>query len=408
MLFKNGKLNPGYLKLDLYCRGIKIDSSCKLVKDARTVLRTRAGLGSGLEAVLPGELYTNIPLEEHFVPNTPYLLKKEQGSYAIYRDRKFVCNIRLPKRPKFYDQKTSSGKLMSSIGVMQGTYLGIYPTGACGYWQNESNCKFCSVGLNLGDKDAKEKSVQDVLETVIAAQEEEKITFVHFNTGTYQVGECPKVELDELEPYLTPVKKETGLLVGVQTPPAPDLKRYNKLRDMGVDHVSFCFELWNDKILHELCPGKATIIGKKRYLDAIEYCAKVFKPGAVSGEIIAGLEPVEDTLAAIEWITDHGAFPTICIFRPCVGTKLQEWNSPDTDEMVPIFRRMYTACIEKNVPIGIAPNANVSLVLLPREGRYFVEQRTIGFRAKEAINNTLKYLFRGYFHTRLWLHQFTK
>ncbi|MCX7919070.1 MAG: radical SAM protein [bacterium] len=407
MLFENGKLNPGYLKLDLYCRGIKIDASCELEKDARTVLRTRAGLGSGLEAILPDNLYTNIPLEEHFVAHTPYVLKKENGQYAIYRDGQFVCQIRLPKRPKFYDMKTSSGKIMSSIGVMQGTYLGIYPTETCGYWKEDINCKFCSVGLNLGVQDSAEKSVQDVLETVLAAHEEEKITFVHFNTGTYQVGLCPKIELDELEPYITPVKKKTGLLVGVQTPPAPDLTRYNKLRDMGVDHVSFCFELWNDTILNELCPGKATVIGKKRYLDAIEYCAKIFKPGAVSGEIIAGLEPVEDTLAAIEWITDHGAFPTICIFRPCVGTKLQDWNPPDTDAMVPVFRRMYEACIEKNVPIGIAPNVHVSLVLLPVEGRYFVTQKTFSFRTKEMMMNSLKYLFRGYFYTRLWLHKVT-
>ncbi|MBM4048883.1 MAG: hypothetical protein FJ279_27595, partial [Planctomycetes bacterium] len=66
--------NPALLKLDLYCRGIQIDASCTLAADGRPMLRTRAGLGSGLEVVLPGGLYTNIPVEEKFVPATPYRL----------------------------------------------------------------------------------------------------------------------------------------------------------------------------------------------------------------------------------------------------------------------------------------------------------------------------------------------
>jgi hypothetical protein len=51
-----------------------------------------------------------------------------------------------------------------------------------------------------------EKNVEEVSETVAAARREERITFVHFNTG-YLNGE----ELDLLEPYIKRVKKETGL-----------------------------------------------------------------------------------------------------------------------------------------------------------------------------------------------------
>ena len=61
------KVNPGLLKLDLFCKGIKIDSSCDLYNDSRPILRTRGGLGSGLELILPKGLYINVPVEEHFV-----------------------------------------------------------------------------------------------------------------------------------------------------------------------------------------------------------------------------------------------------------------------------------------------------------------------------------------------------
>jgi len=56
-------------------------------------------------------------------------------------------------------------------------------------------------------------------------------------------------------------------------------------------------------------------------------------PGAVSGEIIAGLEPIDRTLDAIDRITSLGAFPTVCIFRPTIGSELEGWPPPSFAEI---------------------------------------------------------------------------
>ena len=65
-----------------------------------------------------------------------------------------------------------------------------------------------------------------------------------------------------------------------------------------------------------------------------------------NGEIIAGLEPPESSIAAIDWITSVGAIPTVCVFRPLIGTDLEDAEPPKTEEMVPVFRRLYEACME--------------------------------------------------------------
>ena len=78
------------------------------------------------------------------------------------------------------------------------------------------NCKFCSVGLNLGVDDADEKSVSEVMETVREAVRESKITYVDFNTGHYPGETYPG---RSPEPYITAIKKEFGLLIGIQAPP---------------------------------------------------------------------------------------------------------------------------------------------------------------------------------------------
>lgn len=408
--------NPALLKLDLYCRGLRLDESCFVEGDGgRQILRTRAGLGSGLELILPGGLWTNAPVTEKFALSSPYVLHREKGEYRIrrYGDRtgnagnstqvltrhwEDIARVALAPRPSWYEKRTRTGKAMSRIGTLQGTYLGVYPAKVCEYWveKPKENCKFCSVGLNLGVDDADEKSVSEVLEVVRAAHLESGITYVDFNTGHYE-GDT---YLDILEPYIRRVKEETGLLIGVQTPPHHDLRRYNALKSMGVNRVSFCFEIFDPEVFRRVCPGKDREYGLDRYLRAVEYCAGItrerrigFQPWVSNGEIIAGLEPPGSTLAAIEWITSVGAIPTVCVFRPLVGTDMEDEPPPRMEDLVLVFRRLYESCMERNLPIGVAPNIHVSLVLLPEECRWLSDKRG-KYRWKELRLKAMARAFR--------------
>ncbi|HSB60863.1 MAG TPA: radical SAM protein [Vicinamibacteria bacterium] len=375
--------NPALLKLDLYCRGMRVDDSCLVEEDGgRKILRTRAGLGSGLELLLPGGLWTNVPVTESFARRSPYVLHRDGGRYWVRRDgeAEAVARVELSPRPSWYDAKTSSGKSMTRVGTLQGTYLGVYPAKVCEYWTEKpqrSNCKFCSVGLNLGVDDADEKSVAEVMEVVEAARAESGITYVDFNTGHY----AGDTYLDILGPYIRRIKERAGLLVGVQTPPHHDLSRYDALREMGVNRVSFCFEIFDPCLFKEVCPGKDREYGLERYLEAVRYCASLgrkgprHEPWVANGEIIAGLEPPASSIRAIDWITSVGAIPTVCVFRPLAGTDYADVPPPETEALVPVFRRLYEACMERGLPIGCAPNIHVSLVLLPDEARWLSDRR---------------------------------
>lgn len=372
-LIENGKVNPGVLKLELLCRGILIDPSCHVEKDARKISRLRAGLGSGLEVCLDDNIHVNVPVTEGFAASSPFTIKRhDDATYHVYKDDQHITKVELPPAPAFYEKKTSSGKLMSRVAQMQGTYLGIYATDVCSFWTTYkgNNCKFCSTGLNLGPLEEEEKKVSDVIETVIAAREEEKITFVHFNAGYFDSDGAEK-----LMPYAKAVLEETGLLVGIQATPAKDFKLYDEMKAMGVNHLSFCYEFHSPEAFAEVCPGKEKYITQQRYFDAIKYTADLFGKGFVSGEIIAGIEPLEWTHRAIDWITDQGAFPTICVFRPIPGTEYGDKPSPEPEPLKAIFQHMYEACMEHGIPVGLAPNLKISIVIQPDEGRYFLENR---------------------------------
>jgi hypothetical protein len=396
--------NPALLKLDLYSRGIRIDASClDPATDGRGLLRTRAGLGSGLELILPGGLWTNVPVTEAFAGRSPYLLRRRGDAHWIERSGDSVAPVRLSPRPGWYDATTKSGKPATRIGTLQGTYLGIYQARVCDYWTEKTrvNCKFCSVGLNLGvGDDADEKSIDEVMEVVWAARRESGITYVDFNTGHLE-GET---YLDVLEPYIRRIKRETGLLVGVQTPPHHDLRRYDGLRAMGVNRVSFCFEIFDQAIFEDVCPGKHRQYGLPRYLEAIRYCAQLGargprdEPWVTNGEMIAGLEPPASTIAAIDWLASVGAIPTVCVFRPLLGTDYAHLPPPETEALVPVFARLYEACMERGLPIGCAPDVHVSLVLLPEEARPLSRRR---FPVRELRRRALAAVAGRYLTARM-------
>ena len=100
--------NPALLKLDLYCKGMRIDDSCFIEEDGgRKVLRTRAGLGSGLELILPGGLWTNVPVTEPFAQQLSLRPPpRRAASYLLRHDGDDVARGRSCRRgPTWYDAR---------------------------------------------------------------------------------------------------------------------------------------------------------------------------------------------------------------------------------------------------------------------------------------------------------------
>jgi hypothetical protein len=397
-------LNACELEIDLFCRGLQVPSDVPL-DGARGISRTRAGLGSGLEIVIPTrswikrEIWMNAPVVEAFARRSPYVLEWNMDAGHVVLDTRSGTRypVRLPSEPAWYHRLTSRDVPMSRVGVLQGTYLGIYVNPVCAFWNYDPplNCRFCTTGANVGCSDSATKSVDDVVETCHAAREESGVTFVHFNGG-FQGSRG----LSAAEPYVRAVKASVGMLVGVQLTPEKDFGAYDRLIDLGVDHFSFCVELHDPAWFARICPGKARMLGQSLFLDAMDYCASKLPRGAVSGEIIAGIEPIENTLAAIDRIASVGAFPTVCVFRPTVGSDMADWPPPDYEDMRRVLLAVYDACRRHRVPIGLAPNIEVSLVVNPDDAAMLATPG-VGVIAYEIWRRALRLAARPVFGRRL-------
>jgi hypothetical protein len=397
-------LNACELEIDLLCRGLRVPDDVPL-DGARGISRTRAGLGSGLELVIPGgswlkdRVWVNVPVEEAFAKQSPYVLERAAGDgYRVHDERGGVrYPVEIPPEPAWYSRATTRGIPMNRIGVLQGTYLGIYINMVCTFWNyNPSlNCRFCTTGNNVGEHEVVDKAVEDVVEVARAAKEESGVTFVHLNAGFQGTR-----GVEFAEPYIAALKEQVGVLVGAQLAPQKDFSHYDRLMALGVDHISFCLEFMNPEWFARICPGKEHVLGQQIFFDSIEYCARRMPKGAVSGEIIAGVEPLEATLRGIDWIADHGAFPTVCIFRPTIGADMEQWPSPAYADMRTVMARVYEACRRNWIPIGAAPNIEVSIVVNPDDAA-LLAPRTAGFYLFEAYRRTLRALGRPVFARRM-------
>jgi hypothetical protein len=286
--------------------------------------------------------------------------------------------VEIPEEPAWYSRRTAAGVEMSRIGVLQGNYLGIYVSNACLYWASEPSeaCKFCTTGRNLGVSELPRKRVEDVVEVAVAAREESGAIFTHLNTG-YHFEDVDRLEpihgLKQCEPYVRALRRQVGGFLGVQAMPVPRrmFHEYDALIEAGADHFSFCYEFEDPEVFARLCPGKARTHGQSGFFEAMEYASKKLGTGKVSGEIIAGLEPLAATKRGIDRIVAAGAFPTVCIFRPTAESALEDAPPPNPEEMKEVFAHVWEACRRARLPVGVLP-IEVSLVVQPEEARDLV------------------------------------
>src|SRR5688572_7596571 len=108
---------PVELEIELFCRGMRLDESCTTGEAGRRITRTRAGLGSGLEVVIPARpknIWMNVPVVEKFARHSVFVLHHANGGYRVVDTRNGgEYPIEIPAEPAWYSRMTSSDVPMS-------------------------------------------------------------------------------------------------------------------------------------------------------------------------------------------------------------------------------------------------------------------------------------------------------
>jgi biotin synthase-like enzyme len=212
-------------------------------------------------------------------------------------------------------------------------------------------CKYCSIGRNY-QADAVKKKSYHLVEAIQAAVADpiRPAKHVLLGGGTPagdDMGARLASELCRLIKSNFP-----GLSVYVMIAAPLEDGYIDELYDAGVDELGINLEFWSERAWHEFIPGKERRIGRKRYLEAIEYSAEVFGPVRARSIVIAGLEPAVETLAAVDFLSSVNVMPIISPFRPLQGTQLERRRGFEPIQYEELFLAASEIVSCRRLPLG--------------------------------------------------------
>ena len=340
-----------YLKLSLMSNGIRLDPDLAKAGLPRYVHK-RASLSEGrcFELTRGGRNYSiNLAVYEGFAKESPYYYDHDRK--VILKDGAPVVDARLVLDPWWYNEKLPDGTPYSSMVQLHGTnVLATALTGICRFKLDEEGCRFCAL---TPDPNERTKSFLNIAAVIKALEEKgERYNELNINAGTVYGEDCGAEMYEEA---ILEVRKVSNIALYAQLCPPEDFSYIKRLKDAGLNTISFNIEIFDPKIRSEICPGKAKI-PVQRYLDALGYAASIFGKNQVSSWLIAGLEPKESLMAGARAVAQAGAIPFITVFRPLMGSELQDRKPPDADWLMEVFDGLRDILIE----YGLDPSKSAS------------------------------------------------
>lgn len=328
------------LKARIFCEGLRIPEDLwQELTDENHYRHKRAGLSQGRFFRLFDGLATtsvNAPVLEPFVRRSRLSLAKEDGRYRIHDgDRLLATCVPFPW-PRWYGQSTSDGTPMSRVVSAHcdtSLYTAIYQ-GGCDYWYKDQMCAFCAMKI---DQKSQWRRIEPIIEVVKAALAENPAAEISFGGGTRKTPDKGAKHKSEA---IAALRRECDIPVCVEMAPPDTDDWLDRLHDSGCSSILLNIELWDPEVRRRVMPGKAEIT-RERFLAALAHAAKVFGPNQASSQMIIGLEPLENTLAAIRAVIDAGAIPLPVVFRPLPGTALEDHPTPPVEDVIRVFQETY-------------------------------------------------------------------
>ena len=70
---------------------------------------------------------------------------------------------------------------------------------------------------------------------------------------------------------------------------------------------------------------------------------------------------------------------------------MEKFPSPEYEDMVRVFRKVYECCMKNGIPIGLAPNIEVSLVVQPTDAEFLLPDniQKLLYKTKISMMKTL-------------------
>lgn len=313
------------LKIELMTHGLTIgDVARQELQGAGQRPLTLADYAStsGVSMCLEEEIWVNAPIIDfnpNFVTQPAGELVWESGRFHLKTGDIEVAAAPVPV-PDYHDKTNAWGEKYTSYAITHTDRVRISPVQGCAI-----TCQFCDLPYEFRYAT---KRIEGLIDSVERAVSDPLIKAQHVLIS----GGTPRPEdyLYENEVYERTCQQFPGLDVDVMMAPMPGLLDPARLKTFGVHSLSINLELFGEERARKVMSGKARL-SRQTMFAFIERAVRIFGPGRVRSLLMLGLEPLEDTLQAVQWLAERGCDPVLSPFRPDPSTPLRAFPPPDTD-----------------------------------------------------------------------------
>ena len=332
----------GRLITELQSKGLRVE---------RPFETRRGGAGPADAGMIWVEgVAVTVPVGASYVAGSPFVLRREDEGWGIYRDGARVATADPLERPRFYDLATADGIPYWKIALLHLDSLASTVLQTCTYWGTSDQCAFCGIELSLqADRTIAVKRPDQLAEVAVAAKELDQVVDVTLTPGSTAapdrgaryLGRCARA-----------IKQATGLPIEGQFEPPADLGVLDEVHDDGLDSVGMHVESFDPEVLARIAPGKART-GIDGYFRAWERAVEVFGAGQVSTYVILGMgEDPEVTVDGCRRAVDLGVYPFVVPLRPVPGSLMGDCMPPSADYMDRVYRQVAPYLVARGLGSG--------------------------------------------------------
>ena len=295
--------------------------------------------------------------------NSPFVVRRENGSLFIEKHGRFVSTCEWGKRPAdFEDTVLADGKTRAGdvVTLVCGCYFIVQQTMVCGNWARGEQCLYCDI--------YHPEKISSLMEIIAATR---KPTF-SMGGAPEQVAEAAAIarRLDYdfhyifvggfspnynfFIPYINAIKERTGgtQLRGAIAIGAPKrLSDLDTVHELGLTGINLDMEVWHPGMFAYICPGKTRRIGRDNWLKALAHAARIFPPGNTATAQVTGLEAKKDYLEAAHWFSDRGILMVACAYQPFWGTALEGHRPPAWQWLLDVSSEVQDI-LDQSLPTG--------------------------------------------------------
>lgn len=303
------------LRLDLANQGVRLSDD--LIAQGFALAFGPDHGSEGLDLLLPGGWWTNVCIAPDYARTSPWELVGVGDDLVLRHRARNDVPVALADTTRFRRQRTLSGIPCGDIGAVHGGWVVIAPIAPREGLGLDRPRRFLGVPPQrlLGKG---QWSVDEVVTCCEAAWRHAGVRLVHFEAG-HVLRDDGGVE--DLSPYIAAVRRALPVFISVNILPPSNPVDVLGLYAAGCDAISYHLLAWDEASAAAVAPIRSRFVDHQRISAALDAAAHIFPPGAVSTDLLVGLEPLSHVETALEALIANDVVPNLTVFRPLPGAE---------------------------------------------------------------------------------------